>query len=397
MTALAEVRLQLFETFCLPSMINQTIQPARKNSNGSVPEQYRFIWIIKVDPKLDIRLRKRMVQLLTPYPNFYLIGSNKNYGHSSGAGVSWGSWRGGKAGNDVLYGRNVSPSEKMINLTLSQEIYTGDTSILLLAHAQREEKIILETRLDADDGLPLNYLEKIQESAAIHLRSKNEILSTEHESQEKLVSIDASKGAGKLSWMFWCIPNSYNWHPTDLVDSIDQGLSVVNDSGLMLKLKNNFCLTPGLTSGISVGVTAGEVPRYSHYVLMKELRKYKNKYLCGNRKKERHCIQVLDDVYAVRARTPTSDGMSGVALFGSGQGEKYQWDELFKIFGIREEHAILTNHYINDNLIAILRDNLAGQCSHLKGKLCKASQMAIQTMIEKAQKSRGSRTKPTAL
>jgi hypothetical protein len=74
LTALGEARLELFETFCLPSMVHQTIQP-KNNSN-----LYQFIWIIKIDPKLDLRLKKKMVQLLKPYPNFFLVGSNNNYG-----------------------------------------------------------------------------------------------------------------------------------------------------------------------------------------------------------------------------------------------------------------------------------------------------------------------------
>ncbi len=375
--------------------MQQTI-PTKENSNVLEPHKYRFIWIIKVDPKLDLRLRNRMAQLLKPYPNFYLVGSNKNYGPSSGAGVSWGSWRGGKAGNDVLYGKNVDPNEDANNLVLSQEIYTGDLSMLQIAHAQRNEKIILETRLDSDDGLPLNYLEKIQESAVLHLSSK--ILSGKNESELDLASTDVPNHHGKLKWMFWCVPHSFNWHPTDLVHRLNSGSPVPKDeSGLVTKVKNEFCLTPGLTSGISVGVLASEVPRYSHYVIIKELRKEKNKNICGKTKKDQHCIQVLGEVYAIRARTPTSDGMSGVGTLSANKGEEIKWNDLSKIFGIREERAILANHHIDANLISILKDNLAGQCTHFKGKLCEASKMAVQKMIDKAIKARENHTEQMIL
>ena len=57
----------------------------------------------------------------------------------------------------------MDPNEDANNLVLSQEIHTGDLSRFQIAHAQRDEKILLETRLDSDNGLPSNYLEIIQE------------------------------------------------------------------------------------------------------------------------------------------------------------------------------------------------------------------------------------------
>jgi hypothetical protein len=375
LTALGEARLELFETFCLPSMVHQTIQPypSKGNASSSEPQRYRFIWIIKVDPKLDLKLRNRMVQLLKPYPNFYLVGSNKNNGVLLGKG----SWRSGEAGNDVLYANEVGPLGKD-NAVLSQNIYTGDVSILQVAHGQRDEKIILETRLDADDGLPVNYLESIQESAVKYLSSTS-LLSDNND---------------KLKWMFWCIPNSYDWHPTDVVSTLDSTSSrASNDAGLVTKLKYDLCLTPGLTSGISVGVLASEVPRYAHHLIMKELRGNKNKKtnICGKRKTGQFCIQVFDKVYAIRARTPTSDGMSGVDMLSANKGEEIKWNDLFNIFGIQENRVMIANRHIDTNLISILKDNLAGQCTHLKGKPCEASKMAVQKMIDKAVKARKNR------
>ena len=74
---LARARLYLFRYFCLPTMINQTSQ--------------NFLWIIKTDPNLNENVRKEMVELLKPFPHFFLVGTNKNFliGHDPGA------WRGG--------------------------------------------------------------------------------------------------------------------------------------------------------------------------------------------------------------------------------------------------------------------------------------------------------------
>lgn len=56
---LGKARLELFKTFCLPSMLHQTTQ--------------NFFWIIYTDPELHPDLLKEMKKLLKPYPHFYLL------------------------------------------------------------------------------------------------------------------------------------------------------------------------------------------------------------------------------------------------------------------------------------------------------------------------------------
>ena len=66
------------------------------------------------------------------------MGSERNYliGHEEGA------WRGGAEGANVL----------------SIPLYTGDVELLYRVHAMRDTRIVLETRLDADDGLVTGYI-----------------------------------------------------------------------------------------------------------------------------------------------------------------------------------------------------------------------------------------------
>jgi hypothetical protein len=90
----------------------------------------------------------------------------------------------------------------------------------------------------------------------------------------------------------------------------------------------------------------------------------------GTGRKAKFCIQVFDKAYALRARTTTSDGMSGVDMLSANKGEEIKSNDLFNIFGIQEDRAIIANRHIDTNLISILKDNLAGQCTHLKGKPC---------------------------
>jgi hypothetical protein len=268
------------------------------------------------------------------------------------------------------------------NGTLSQYIYTGDIPMLQLAHKLRDERIILETRLDADDGLPGNYLENIQLSAVKHLSTGRERHLDKNDTKIEFLG-------EKLRWYFWCIPQSFNWHPTVLVNGFSSNQSVVNEHpGLVTLEKYSFCLTPGLTSGIAVGINSSEVPRYSHYSMIKNLRKKKPENFCGTKKKKQVCVEVLDEVLAIRARTPTSDGMKGLEVLKENKKNAVEWNNLFKMFGIQKERVAEADHHIYSNLVLVLKDNLAGQCTHLKGKFCSASKMATQKMIDEAVKAR---------
>ena len=65
LTALANARLKLFETFCLPTMLNQ--------------ETDAFLWFVMADPELDSELLQRLKSLLESRSNFYLVASNAKF------------------------------------------------------------------------------------------------------------------------------------------------------------------------------------------------------------------------------------------------------------------------------------------------------------------------------
>jgi hypothetical protein len=348
-------------------MIHQTIQPQTANQTEQSKNPYRFIWIIKTDPKLNLELRSKMMQLLRPFPNFFLVGTNNNY-----------PWRDGKAGNDILYGNvtvGVSPNEK-------PNIYTGDISLLQFAHEHRGEKIILETRLDADDGLPSPYLDYVQTSAMERLRSHILIEQGEDDNEKQPSNVKRAR------WYFWCMPHSANWYPTVSVEGFNpkSTLSKREEPGVLIWEYNNVCLTPGLTIGLSVGTKQSEVPSYPHHKLLHQLDKNRinPKNFCGIEQSNLPCIQVLDMVLALRARTPTSAGMSNAIIkervkHSSGT----QWKAMMMKFGVERQRAVETNRYILENIEAILKDNLAGQCT--KGHSCKKSSKEILTeMIKRA-------------
>lgn len=417
LTAIGQARLELFETFCLPSMLHQTIQPrVQSMSNESMaepvtPQKYRFLWIIKVDPTLDVRLRARLQSILEPYPNFFLVGSNNNFGASYGTGIEPGSWRNGKAGEDVLYGNVTTNVTHEYQRKYGTPIYTGDVSLLRAAHAQRSTKIILETRLDADDGLPHHYLEEIQSSAVRHLSiDPNEqyfngtfpTKDSDDESEENLKQNEEEDNEeeqdevqGKAKWLYWCIPHSISWHPTVLENGFDPHRPIQEgDPGRLIldTNKGNFiCMTPGLTSGMSVGTQDSEMPRYSHYDLLNQLKRFTHnpRNNCGVRGLSISCLQVLEEV-AVRSRTPTSAGMKNVelssALNYTMEEIEDQWQYMLHTFGIQRDRAVACNTYIQQNLVSILLDNLQGQCSH--GHSCKTkARLQLLSMIEAARNS----------
>lgn len=123
LVSLGEARLQLFETFCLPSML--------------VQQADNFVWFIMTDPSLEPVLLNRMKELLSPHRNFYLV-----------------------LMNDKLVTSNILPS------MIKDDLFaTGDVDRLRSLMLDTNRPLLLETRLDADDALSAITLQRIQDSA----------------------------------------------------------------------------------------------------------------------------------------------------------------------------------------------------------------------------------------
>ena len=315
LVTLARARLFLFETFCLPTMIHQTSQ--------------QFLWIIKTDPNLNDSVRSDLIQLLSPYPHFYLVGSNVNFGVEGD-----GSWRDGKEGEDIL----------------KKKVYTGNIIWLKEAHALREERPVLETRLDADDGIHKLFLQYVQYSANKSLRNQR--------------------------WLYWCSRRHVEWYassrkPEGLVNPVQH---------------EKLCITPGITVGYSVGIM--QVPQYDHDVLYKEIQAHGGCHstdASSDEDENMDCIQLVDDLsfVAVRSRTPTSAGMKDTELQHevlNKDGVKRLWTALDKIFFVSLDKVKETNQYVLDNLPQIAKENLEGQCT--TGHSCKnSSAILLQKLL----------------
>eukprot|EP00592_Proboscia_alata_P028255 CAMPEP_0194445644 /NCGR_PEP_ID=MMETSP0176-20130528/127984_1 /TAXON_ID=216777 /ORGANISM="Proboscia alata, Strain PI-D3" /LENGTH=131 /DNA_ID=CAMNT_0039272239 /DNA_START=377 /DNA_END=769 /DNA_ORIENTATION=- len=118
--------MEIFESFCLPTVQHQT------NSN--------FLWIIRTDPMLDESLKSRLLHLLenaSPWINVMLIGSNENP----------------EIFRELIF-------DRMFNEDL---VWYGSIEIAKKLHTMAQSHFVLETRLDADDGLHGNFMESLQQ------------------------------------------------------------------------------------------------------------------------------------------------------------------------------------------------------------------------------------------
>jgi Putative rhamnosyl transferase len=120
---LGKARLELFETFCLPSMINQQVD--------------NFAWLIMTDPNLEPSILKRLKELLNPHPHFFLVAMNTKV---------------------------VTPAD-LTSLDEERQFLTGDLDFLRSMMLDTSRPLLLETRLDADDALSGKTLGTLQATA----------------------------------------------------------------------------------------------------------------------------------------------------------------------------------------------------------------------------------------
>jgi hypothetical protein len=332
---LAMARLALFQTVCLPSMIHQSTT--------------NFFWIFKTDPHLDPSILQTLVDAFAPHSNFYLVASNANYlittststtttTTTSQAGTmvtrllrklfptphddnkimvdnhpSTGrAWRDGGEGWDLLQSR----------------IYTGNLTKLYQAMALRQELPILETRLDADDGLHQYYLEYVQAVAQKRFQipttvavsnkvvgggggkqsNRTQVLEMGQDLQQQpapkqvqggrplgqehkwsQVEEESSSwiGTPKLAWLYWCSRRHLEWHigveendtettnTTTTSSQTARSMEKFHDlypHGILNPVEHSkMCITPGMTVGYNVGTDPKTVPVHPHDQLYKKL------------------------------------------------------------------------------------------------------------------------------
>jgi len=243
---------------------------------------------------------------------------------------------------------------------LSSTIYSGNIKWLKQAHLAREKHVVAETRLDADDGLHIQFFSNIQKDIRAKL----------------LTSQNQQIHHPRLKWRYWCVENHLAWTP-----SPPFAITNATQYGIILPRRQPYeCVTPGITIGLSVGEKQDSFPRFMHHKLYQQIMVHKNHAGCGDTKD--NCLRMIKKnpfIGAVRSRTPTSAGMKNVARKEEDVKEmskyslSYNDTELEQLlyvnFRINFDDVIMANQYVHDHFTGILKDNLKGQCT--AGHSCK--------------------------
>jgi len=338
---LGEARLRLFETFCLPSMVHQTT-----NS---------FIWIIRTDPQLHIDLRKRMINLIKPYGNILLVANNAN---------PFGNFRNWNA---------TSADEFQ-----PENVWSGSLTLLMQYHALAQTHVLIETRLDADDGLNVDFAKSVQDEAIRLAITEESSKLSANEFYKGITEYSQDKARNALpeadpkpprkgslvppnSLMFFCTSEHYEWH----YDGSDA-------SGRLLSRLEDYCITPGLT--IARSPTFHRVFKHiDHTLIATAVEECRSPT-------ETNCIFWNRNLIpgAIRARTPTSAGMKYVGIDLTNETMKEEqlghvikieesarekWSLLEDRVAIQRKDATIIKDYLLTHMREIALDNIRGQCT----------------------------------
>jgi hypothetical protein len=295
--ALGASRMVLFKSFCLPTMVNQTTTS--------------FLWIILVDPHLHPTLLNELKELLKPYPHFFVI-------------------------------RMMSFEINLEDLNLSL-VESGDKNVLVRAARELRSKVLVETRLDADDGLANVLIDHMQAKAV-----------------EALQGYTASES--ETGWMVQCVKYHLEWH-YDMQRNETEDL----EGWLNMEKTPDFCVTPGLTLAQAPGVNRTTFTAIgAHDKLVQRYQK------CSDTRKT-SCFRMTDELNAtqpaaIRSRTPASSFMSGVGekIRQTDTPQEY-WKSLETMFTINRTTLTATRNYLMGNVQAIAKENLESQCHGMHG------------------------------
>lgn len=327
---LGRARLNMFKTFCLPSMVHQSSQ--------------NFLWLIYTDPDLDSVLKEELLRLVSPYKNFVVVASNSfptNF-------------------------RKSAPLELMD----SSKIWSGDAFMIEMGHEAAKNWPVLETRLDMDDGLHNYFVELVQKDAALSMHCGSEADIPE-----------------KAQWKYWCSYTSIEWQPHNpFPHSEEQGGQEEIPHGYVVGVATPYCQTPGLTILVCPATDFTSVPNAPHHKLLQTVPE------CPEDEHTSNCVRRLKKLSpaSIRARSITSHGMMNVVVKEGETMEVYKlvenqsqkqdvlWAGIEEFMHITRAESEQTKVYLEQHLAQIAADNLRGQCT--KGHSCKDS---TRVLLEK--------------
>jgi hypothetical protein len=334
-------RLELFETFCLPTMIPQ--------------QATNFLWFVMTDPKLDADLLQRLRSLLSPYPHFYLIASN----------------------TAVLMPQNLAVG----STTRDNLILTGDIDLLYMKMFDLHRPLLVATRLDADDGLHKTTLLEIQRvarqlpvdsrgwqviCAGIHFEWRNDdigasgVIGAGEDISTKQEMDHMTSGKLRVVKEAICVTPGYTLIKHRKADSIEFspwpriGHQQMTADWPECGISRDVSTLVNVTTTNSLNKTSGNIDKGSA--------DYGG---AGNDVPTYNCWKKLKFYpAALRPRTITSAGMNRVRsgptnIFDNQTG--LFWGYVQRDFGIQADRALSTSRYLHEHFMGIVADNLKGQ------------------------------------
>ena len=243
---LARARYLLFETFCWPTIQYQS----------ALPDDYS--WFVLADPGIDQEVIADLRELLSydkfPEGNAYLILTDEPSWAADGVGVpgvtSYGvSYQeiaqGVRNGKVKLLTGNATRLIETLEYSIEGKRY--DNSIINNINKSEDMKplLLIETMLDADDGLNNHGIEWIQDLAVSHTQQQQEMIATTNRNEQPSLN---------STWWLLCGTDHIEWHNRDifrLTDSEYQDIGLT--SGITgIRHAPQYCASAGFTR---VGLT----------------------------------------------------------------------------------------------------------------------------------------------
>lgn len=407
LTSLGLARVELFREFFVASLSRQSTD--------------NFVVVIRADPQLQGSVRDALMQVLEDDSAttfiYILLGSNENLPNAHQYPDLLERFR--------TRSNRSSNNQHVVKLNpmslLEGSIWSGDidaardylesaqqpSSPSKKEHPASRNSIVIETRLDSDDGLHREYLEYLQH----HARST---IGHDHHDHSSPWMVSC---AGKyVEWQVMA-PWEEDEKQRTSEEQNDKETSTTKEeddsSGLggLVSLQLKGCLSAGLSVAYFPWKDPTDVPVLrNHEFIADKIRPCRSDK--KGKTKIKHKVNCLDFVAlnpsVLRARTPTSAGMLNVLWKNSGstgQGKSHEiattsnplykkyesgarkqqkfqellWKTTHYFFGLDTHRVRILRQYLLDHMVDIAKDNLQGQCS--AGHSCKNSSQVILQSI----------------
>jgi hypothetical protein len=360
---LARARYLLFQTFCWPTMKHQTTQ--------------HFFWMVLVDPRLDPAVIEDIQGLLTssnnsgihfPTQNAFVVLTDNATWAADGVGVP----------NVTSYGAGLQEIAREYR-DGNVRITTGNTYHLMNAldimegtkHVDKP-LLMIETLLDADDGLNNQGMEWIQTVAIQHGNTLRASLQSVRESP----TLDST-------WFVLCGTDHIEWHNRDIFKFTNREYETFGLTSGITGMRHAplYCASAGYTR---VGFTH---PGRPDETMVFPQRAYSNHALaisfpaCSNAAQMTECLrrEFPGRAFVLKSRSITSDSMDHMNPRQNDYRDnswenktehvllvnetERTWRTLRDEFSIDRLEAWKVSVYLRENAREILKENRDSRCA----------------------------------